>query len=164
MVFEKQKFLPEHLGNNPGWVSDGGTVSLDDKLLLWISSVQFSRSPVSDSLWPHGLQHARPPCLLPTWVSDAIEPSHPLSSLSPPSPPSSPSIFPSTRVFPNESVLCIKQPKYWSFSFSISPSNEYSGLISFRTDCLDLLAVLQINCTPWKKNLMCENTKKEKWQ
>ena len=52
-----------------------------------------------------------------------------------------PSIFPSIRVFSNESVLCIRWPKYWSFSFSISPSNEYSGLISLRTDWLDLLAV-----------------------
>ena len=52
-----------------------------------------------------------------------------------------PSIFPSIRAFSNESVLCIRWPKYWSFSFSISPSNEYSGLISFRMDWLDLLAV-----------------------
>ena len=52
-----------------------------------------------------------------------------------------PSIFPSIRVFSNESVLCIRWPKYWSFSFSISPSNEYSGLISFRMGYLDLLAV-----------------------
>ena len=52
-----------------------------------------------------------------------------------------PSIFPSIRVFSNESVLCIRWPKYWSFSFNISPSNEYSGLISFRMDWLDLLAV-----------------------
>ena len=52
-----------------------------------------------------------------------------------------PSIFPSIRVFSNESVLCIRWPKYWSFIFSISPSNEYSGLISFRMDWLDLLAV-----------------------
>ena len=52
-----------------------------------------------------------------------------------------PSVFPSIRVFSNESVLCIRWPKYWSFSFSISPSNEHSGLISFRMDWLDLLAV-----------------------
>ena len=52
-----------------------------------------------------------------------------------------PSIFPSIRVFSNELVLCIRWPKYWSFSFSINPSNEYSGLISFRMDWLDLLAV-----------------------
>ena len=70
------------------------------------------------------------------WVGDAIQPSHPLSSPSPP-----PSIFPSIRIFSNESVLWIRYPKYWSFSFSISPSNEHSGLISFRMDWLDLLAV-----------------------
>ena len=52
-----------------------------------------------------------------------------------------PSIFPTIRVFSKESVLCIRWPKYWSFSFSISPSNEYSGLISFRIDWLDLLVV-----------------------
>ena len=52
-----------------------------------------------------------------------------------------PSVFPSIRVFSNESVFCIRWPKYWSFSFSISPSNEYSGLISFRNDRFDLLAV-----------------------
>ena len=66
-------------------------------------------------------------------VSDAIQPSHPLLLL--------PSIFPSIRVFFNESVLHIRWPKYWSFSFSISPSNEYSRLISFRMDWFDLLAV-----------------------
>ena len=69
-------------------------------------------------------------------VGDAIQPSHPLSPLLLP-----PSIFPSIRVFSNESVLRIRWPKYWSFSFSISPSNEYSGLISFRMYWLDLLVV-----------------------
>ena len=69
-------------------------------------------------------------------VSDAIQPSHPLSSPSP-----LPSIFPSIRVFSNESTLHIRWPKYCSFSFSISPSNEYSGLISFRMDWFDLLAL-----------------------
>ena len=80
------------------------------------------------------------------WVSDAIQPSHPLSSPSPPSfnhpviPLSSlPSIFPSIRVFSNESALLIRWPKYWSFSFNISPSSEYSGLISFRIDWFALL-------------------------
>ena len=68
-------------------------------------------------------------------VGDAIQPSHPLSF-------PSPSAFnPSIRVFSNESVLHIRWPKYWSFNFSISPSNEYSGLISFRLDWFDLLAV-----------------------
>ena len=70
-------------------------------------------------------------------VSDAIQPFHPLSLPSPPLP----SIFPSIRVFSSESVLCIRWPKYCSFSFSICPSNEYSGLISFRIDWFDLLAV-----------------------
>ena len=69
-------------------------------------------------------------------VGDAIQPSHPLSSLL-----LLPSIFPSIRGFSKESVLPIRWPKYWSFSFSISPSNEYSGLISFRNNWLDLLAV-----------------------
>ena len=70
------------------------------------------------------------------WVGDATQPSNSLSSLL-----LLPSIFPSIRVFSCESVLHIKWPKYWSFSFSISPSNEYSGVISFRIDWLDLLAV-----------------------
>ena len=68
-------------------------------------------------------------------VSDAIQPSHPLSS-----PLLPPSIFPSTRVFSNGSALCIRWPEYWSFSFNISPSNEHPGLI-FRIDWLDLLTV-----------------------
>ena len=62
------------------------------------------------------------------WASYAIQPVHPLSS-------HSPSIFPTIRDFSNESALCIRWPKYWSFSFSICPSNEYSRLISFRVDC-----------------------------
>ena len=70
------------------------------------------------------------------WVGDAIQPSHPLSSPSPPAP-----VPPSIRVFSNESTLHMRWPKYWSFSFSISPSNKHPGLISFRMDWLDLLAV-----------------------
>jgi len=70
------------------------------------------------------------------WLGDAIQPSHPLSSLL-----LLPSVFPSIRVFSNESAFCIRWPKYWSFSFNISPSNEHPGLISFRMDWLDLLAV-----------------------
>ena len=109
------------------------------------SSVQFSRSVVSDSLQPHELQRARPPCPSPTpW---AYPNSCPLSLWCHPTisssviPFSSCPIFPSIRVFSNESALRIRWPKYWSFSFNISPSNEHPGLISFRMDWLDLLAV-----------------------
>ena len=69
-------------------------------------------------------------------VGDAIQPSHPLSSCL-----LLPSVFPSIRVFSNESALRIRWPKYWSFSFNISPSNEHPGLISYRMDWLDLLTV-----------------------
>ena len=70
------------------------------------------------------------------WVNDALQPSHPLFPLL-----LLPSVFPSIRVFSNELALHIKWPMYWSFSFSISPSNKYSGLISFRIDWFDLLAI-----------------------
>ena len=71
-------------------------------------------------------------------VDDVIQPSHPLSS---PSPPALPSIFPSISVFSNELALCIRWPKYWSFSFNISPSSDHPVLISFRMNWLDILAV-----------------------
>ena len=117
--------------------------------------VQFSCSVLSNSLQPRGLQYSR--LLCPSPMSRACSNSCPLSrwchptissSVIPPSHPLSfhrlihcrpllllPSIFPSIRVFSNESVLHIRWPNYWSFSFTISPSNEYSGLISFRIDC-----------------------------
>ena len=107
--------------------------------------VQFSHSVMSDSLDPIDCSmpgfHIRHQLPEPTQthvhqVSDAIQPSHPLSSLFLLS-----SIFPSIRVFSKESVLHVRWPKCWSFSFSISPFYEYSGLISFRMDWLDLLAV-----------------------
>ena len=106
----------------------------------------FSHSLVSDSLQLHGLQHSRLPCPSPSpgACSNSCPPSrwcHPtISSLCWPL-LLLPSIFPSIRVFSNEPALPIRWPKYWSFSFSISPSNEYSGLISFRIDSFDLLAV-----------------------
>ena len=105
------------------------------------SSVQFSHSVMSDSLWHHEPQHTRPPCPSPTprVYSNSCPLSqwcHPtISSLLPPS------IFSSIRVFSSKSVLRIRWPKYWNFSFSISPSNEYSGLISFRMERLDLLVL-----------------------
>ena len=106
------------------------------------SSVQFSRSVVSNCLRPHELQHARPPCPLPTprvhslmSIKSVMPSSHlilcgPLLLLPP--------IPPSITVFPNESTLRMRCPKYWSFSFSIIPSKEIRGLISFRMDWLDL--------------------------
>ena len=113
--------------------------------VLITSSVQFSHSFVSDC---DPMNRSTPG--LPVQhqlseftqthvhrVGDAIQPSHPLSSPSPPAP--NPSRI---RVFSNESTLCMRWPKYWRFSFSIRSSSEYSGLISFRMDWLDLLAEL----------------------
>ena len=101
---------------------------------------------MSDSLQAHGLQHARlslsftnSQSLLRLMSIESVMPSNHLILCHPLLFPTS--IFPSIRVFSNESALCLKWPKYWSLSFSISPSNEYSGLISFRIDLFDLLAV-----------------------
>ena len=104
---------------------------------------QFSHSVMSDSLQLHVLQYARLPCPKPTpracSNSCSLMPSNHLILchllLFPPS------IFPSIRVFSKESVLCISWPKYWNFSINISTSNEHPGLISFRMDWFDLLAV-----------------------
>ena len=109
-------------------------------------SVHFSHSVISDSLWPHELQHARSPCPSPTpevypnpcplsrWCHLTISSSVVYVS-------SCLQSFPNIRVFSNELALCIWWWKYWRFSFNISPSNEHWGLISFRMDWLDLLAV-----------------------
>ena len=108
---------------------------------LALSSVQFSRSVMSDSLQPHGLQHTRLPCPSPTsraHSNSSIESVMPSNHLIP---PLLPSIFPSIRVFSNESAFRIRWPKYWSFSFNISLSKEQPGPISFKMDWLDLLAV-----------------------
>ena len=112
------------------------------------SSVQFSHSVLSNSLRHHELQHARPPCPSPTPGVHSLDALMCIKSVMPSRhitlcrpllllPPISSSI----RVFSNESALHIGWPKYWSFSFSISPSNEHPELISFRMDWLDLLAV-----------------------
>ena len=123
---------------NSQWVTKSWTRLSDFHFSSQIRSVQFISSVVSDSLRP--MNHSMPGLpvhhQLPEYtqthvhrVSDAIQPSHPGSSplLLPPIPPS-------IKVFSNESTLCMRWPKYWSFSFSIIPSKEIPGLISFRTD------------------------------
>ena len=101
---------------------------------------------VSDSLRPHGLRQASPPCPPPTPraylnSSPSGQWCHPTVSSSVVPFSSHLQSFPSIKIFSSESVLCIRWPKYWSFSFNINPSNEYSGLISFRIVWLALLAV-----------------------
>ena len=105
-----------------------------------MNTVQFSRSAVSDFLQPYESCYLQVHHQLPEFtqthvhrVGDAIQPSHPLLSLSPPAPNPS-----SIRVFSNESTLLMKWPKYWSFSLSISPSEEYPGLVSFTTGWISL--------------------------
>ena len=115
---------------------------------------------MSNSLQPQGQQHARLSCPLPSpGVCPSSCPSnqwcHPTISLSVALFPFCLQSFPSIRVFSNESTLYIRWPQYWSFSFSISPSNEYSGLTSFRIDWFDLLAVQRtlkslLHTTVWK--------------
>ena len=123
------------------WFIQGNQLNI----LIFLSSVQVSNSVMSAYLWPHGLQHTRPPCPSPT--PRACSDSGPLSWWCHPTISSCqsflllPSIFPSIRVFSNDSALRIRWPKYWSFS--ISPPNEYSGLISFRIHWLDLQGTLK---------------------
>ena len=111
--------------------------------MVYNNSVPFSHSVVSDSLRPHESQHARPHC--PSPIPGVHSNSRPLSWSCHPAISFSvvpfsfcPQIPPSIRIFSNESALHMRWPKFWSFSFSISPSNEYPGLIYFR---MDLLAV-----------------------
>ena len=127
-----------------------------------LKPVQSSCLVVSDSLQPHGLQHARLPCPSPTprvysnscplsqWCHPTISSSVPFSSC------------PQSMVFSSESVLRIRWPKYWSFSFRISPSNEYSGFTSCRIDWFDLavestLSVFSIT-TVWKHQFFSDQT------
>ena len=114
----------------------------------WGSAVQFSSVQLLTHvqlLRPHGLQHQASLSITNSWSLpklmsiESVMPSNNLVLCHPLLLP--PSIFPSIRVFSDEPVLRMRWPKYWSFSFSINPSNEYSGLISFRMDWLDLLAV-----------------------
>ena len=125
-------------------------------------SVQIHRSVVSNSLWPHGLYVAHQASLsitnsqslLQLMSIESVMPSNHLILCHPLLLPRS--IFPSIRVFSNESILHIRWPKYWSFSFNITPSSEHPGLISFTMDWLDLLAVqgtLESSPTPQFKSI-----------
>ena len=128
------------------WTLVGKVMSLFLNMLFrlviaFLASVQFSHSVMSDSLRPHESQHARSPCPSPTLgVHSDSRPSsrwcHPTFSSSVIPFSSCPQSFPS-----NELALCIRWPKYWSFSFNISPSKEYSGFISFRIYWFDRFAV-----------------------
>ena len=136
LVMDREAWHAEIHGVTKGWT----------RLSDWTELISQFSSVVSHSLWPHGLQHARLSC--PSPAPGACSNSYPSSWWCHPTNLILccpllllPSIFPSIRVFSNESVLHIRWPEYCSFSFSISPSNEYSGLISFRIDWLDLLAV-----------------------
>ena len=108
-------------------------------------SVHFSHSVMTHSVTPWTTAHQASLFIMSSWSLltlmsiESVMPSNHLILCCPLLLP--PSIFPNIRVFSNESALCIRWPGYWSFSFSISPSSEYSGLISFRKDWLDLLAV-----------------------
>ena len=123
----------------------------------WGPVSSFSCWVVSDSFQLHGLQHSRLPCPSLYWVCSN---SHPLGLVMPSNnvifcyPLLLPSVFPSIMVFSIESVLCIRWPRYWSFSFSLSPSNEYS-MISFSIDWFDLFAVQVISDRHYRKKLQC---------
>ena len=145
MGFSKQEYSSGLPCPSPRHLPKPGVKLLSFSFLHWFSSVQFSCSVMSNSLRPHGLQHARTPC--PSPIPGAWSNSCPLSQWWHPTISSSAiafssslQSFPASGSFPM-SVLRIRWPKYWSFSFSINPSNEYSGLISFRIDWFDLLAV-----------------------
>ena len=137
----KKRAFAEELNWLAPWILDFPASQNSEKCLLWW---WFSCSVMSNSLQPHELQHARPPYLSPTpgvtqthvhWVGDAIQPPHPLASP-----------YPAFSLSQHQGLFqwvssSIRWPKYWSFSFSINPSNVHPGLISFRMDWLDLLAV-----------------------
>ena len=136
---QRQWGCPLLLGS-PGW-----KVPRACDMVRSFSSVHFSHSVVSDSATSWTAAHQASLSITNSWSLlklmsiESVMPSNNLILCRPLLP--QPSIFPSIRVFSNESVLCMRWPKYWSFSFNISPSNEHPGLISFRVDWFDLLAV-----------------------
>ena len=137
--------LKERSAGGPKYMEGSGPHGFPRMQGWWdVNSVQFSHSDMSDSATPWTAAHqaslsiTNSKSLLKLMSIESVMPSNHLVLCRP---LLLPSILPSIGVFSNESVLHIRWPKYWSFSFSISPSNEYSELISFRIDWLDLLAV-----------------------
>ena len=125
-------------------------IEMSYRLLFWSNSglvlLSFSCWVMSNSLWPHGPQHARLPCpsLSPRVCSNSCPLSwwgHPIISSSVTSFSFYPQSFPAARSFPMSQLFALNSSRYWSFSFSISPSNVYSRLMSFKVDWFDLLAV-----------------------
>ena len=145
-IVQINKFIITKLEKEPKYPSTYEWLNMFHYYIMNYSVSSVHHSVMSNSLWPHELQHARPPGLSPSpgvhpnsrpsswWCHPAISSSVGPLFLLPPIPPS-------IRVFSNESTLRMRWPKYWSFSFSIIPSKEHPGLISFRMDWLDLLAV-----------------------
>ena len=132
----------------------------------------FSHSPVISNVFqPHGLQHARLPCLSPSpWACSSSSPvswwCHPTISFSAIPFSSCLQSCPASGFFPNKSALHIRWPRYWSLSFSISPSNEYSGLISFRIDCFSSLkskGLARVFCNTTVQNHQFFNTQPSLW-
>ena len=148
MGFSRQEYWSGLPFPSPGDLPDPGieprSPALQADALTSEPPGLFSCSVVSKSLWPHGLQHTRLSCPSPSHracsnpspLSWWCQSSHPLSSPSPPA-----FSLSQHQVFSKELALPIRWPKYWNFSFSITPSKEYSGLISFRINWFDLLAV-----------------------
>ena len=149
MDFSRQEYWSGLPFPSPGDLPDPGieprSPALQADALTSEPPGLFSCSVVSKSLWPHGLQHTRLSCPSPS--PGACSNSDPLSRWCHPTILSCspflllPSIFPRIQVFSSESVICIRWPKYWSFSSNISPSDKYTGFISFRIDLFDLLVV-----------------------
>ena len=161
MYYPLKIVLPFYNGNNVSYFIQFGICRTEwKKFTCNLSSVQFSCSVVSNSLWCHEPQASlsitnspsphKPMSFESVMLSNHLILCRPLLLL--------PSIFPSTRVFSNVSALCIRWPKYWNFNFNISPSNKHPGIISFRMDWLDLLAIQGT-----LKNLLQNHTSKHQY-
>jgi len=161
MEVRKEKWTLLHCCGNVNWYIHYGEkydIHLKTKNRATIRSDQISRSVMSDSLWPHELQHARPPCPSSTpgvhWDSrPSSQWCHPAISSSVIPFSSCPQSLPASESFSNESTLRMRWPKYWSFSFSIIPSKEIPGLMSFRMDWLATHSWAYMHRKTWSKRI-----------